>query len=158
MSNTLKSACIEIFRESFEGVKPGNQYTWYVQGKEAIFDVLESLTAEQASRAIPGARTTIGAHANHLCYFLHLFNVNNRGEEEQGDWEGSWKVQEFDEATWKDVATRTRKEYEEAYRWYEAQSVSDSELPKDEAEYTIANIAHAAYHLGAMRAIIPIVQ
>lgn len=158
MSNTLKSACIEIFRESFEGVKPGQQYTWFVQGKEAIFDVLESLTAEQASRSIPGTRATIGAHANHLCYFLHLFNVNNRGEEEQGDWEGSWKVQEFDEAAWKDVTTRTRKEYEEAYHWYEAQSASDSELNKDDAEYTIANIAHAAYHLGAMRALIPIVQ
>jgi uncharacterized damage-inducible protein DinB len=158
MSAILKSACLEIFRESFEGVKPGHQYTWYVQGKEAILDVLDTLTAEQASRPIAGAKATIGAHANHLCYFLHLFNVNNRGEEEKGDWEGSWKIQQFDEEAWKDVAARTRAEYEEASRWYQSQTTSDTDLEKDNAEYMIANIAHAAYHLGAMRALIPLIQ
>ena len=75
MSKNLKAACVEIFRETFEGTKPGHQYTHYVQGKETVLPSINLITAEQASRVIPGARATIGAHANHLCYYLHLFNV-----------------------------------------------------------------------------------
>lgn len=158
MSKQLKAAFVEIFRESFEGVAPGNQYTWYVQGKEAIFDALDSVTADQASHLIPGARATIGAQANHLCYYLHLFNVHSRGEEEAGDWEGSWAKQTFDETEWKDVAARTRKEYDEAYAWYKAQAESDEDFATNEkAVYVVANIAHAAYHLGAIRALLPII-
>jgi len=159
MSNTLLDACVEIFRESFEGVKPGNQYTWYVEGKEAIFDALSSISAEQASRQIPGARATIGAHANHLCYYLHLFNVGAHGGSETADWEGSWTKQTFNEAEWQDVAERTHREFDEVYGWHKAQVAEGREFAtEDEAIHVISNIAHAAYHLGAMRALIPQVQ
>lgn len=159
MSNFLKVACREMFRETFEGVKPGERYTWYVQGKEAILPSILKLNSDQASCPFPGARATIGAHVNHLCYYLHLFNVERRGETEKRDWEGSWKVQTFDDAAWKDVCDRTKREYDEAYAWYISEAGSEDDLPSEDAAIgTIANIAHAAFHLGAIRALIPIVQ
>lgn len=153
MSNPVKQACLEIFRESFEGIAPGADGTWFVEKKEAIFDALTSLTPEQASAKAPGQTSSIGAHAYHLCYYLHLFNVNARGEREPSDWEGSWKVQEFDAESWKDVEMRTRKEFEEALAWYQ----SDTDFPDaEDANYAVGNVAHAAYHLGAIRALIPV--
>jgi uncharacterized damage-inducible protein DinB len=159
MVTNLKAACVEMFRETFEGTKPGQRYTHYVQGRETVIPSIADLSSEQASREIPGSRATIGAHANHLCYYLHLFNVSNRGEEERSDWEGSWIVQKFDDSTWDDVRKRTMAEYEEASRWYRKQAqLNDDFASEDQAISALANIAHAAFHLGAIRALIPIVQ
>ncbi len=159
MSNNLKLACLELFRETFEGVAPGSNGTWFVQGREAVLPSIQALTPEQASTVYPGGRATVGAHVNHLCYYLHLFNVHKRGEEEPSDWEGSWKMQTFDAKAWKDVQDRTLAEYEEATQWYRLQAESDSDFATEEkAISAIANIAHAAFHLGAIRALIPIVQ
>jgi uncharacterized damage-inducible protein DinB len=159
MSRVLKNACCELFRETFEGTKPGLHYTWYVEGKKAVLPSVAAIDFEQASRQIPGARATIGAHANHLCYYLHLFNVRNRGVKEASNWEGSWILQKFDEAEWEGVRRRTLAEYEEATSWLRDQSRSDEGIvTEDDAISVLANIAHAAFHLGAIRALIPIVQ
>ncbi len=154
MSQALRAACQEIFRETFWGVEVGKNYTYYVQGRESVLNSIASLTPDQASRQIPGSRATIGAHANHLCYYLHLFNATCRGQEEDGDWEGSWAVQTFDEDSWNKVMAMMAMEYEEAHAWYRD---FDGEISDNRAIYMIANIAHAAFHLGAMRALIPMV-
>jgi hypothetical protein len=99
MSNPVKDACVEIIRECFEGVAPGAKGTWFVQSNEAIFNSLDALTPAMASLRVPNQRSTIGAHAFHLCYYLQLFNANNRGEDLKADWPGSWQVQEFDAKT-----------------------------------------------------------
>ena len=65
----------------------------------------------------------------------------------------------FDDAAWQDVRDRTQAEYEEAYQWYRNQEASEEELNDvDDAIGSISNIAHAAFHLGAIRALIPILQ
>ena len=153
MPNPVKEACIEIFRECFEGVAPGASGTWFAQGHEAIFHALESLTPGKASLRVPNQTATLGAHAFHLCYYLSMFNAKNRGEELKADWPGSWKIQEFDDSSWKEVSDRTKKEFDEAMIWYRTGSTF---IDPEDAPYAVANIAHAAYHLGAMRALIPL--
>ena len=154
MSNPVKEACVEIFRECFEGIAPGKSGTWFVQGNEAIFQTLQSLTPGKASLRVPNQTATLGAHAFHLCYYLSLFNATTRGEEPKADWAGSWKVQEFDDKSWTEVATRTKKEFDEAMTWYRSGTAFRSE---EGAVYAVANVAHAAYHLGALRALLPLV-
>ena len=118
MSNPVKEACAEIFRECFEGVAAGSNNTWFVQGHEAIFYSLESLTPGKASLRVSNQVATLGAHAYHLCYYLSLFNANHRGEKPKTDWEGSWDFQEFDAVSWRKVAEQTKKEFDEAMIWY----------------------------------------
>jgi len=130
-----------------------------VQGKEAVLPSIADLSCDQASFEISGSRATIGTSLNHLCYYLDLFNVESRGEEEKRDWDGSWILQQFDQAAWQHVQSRVRSEYEKAFQWYKTQAESDAGLVSDEiAESVIANIAHAAFHLGAIRVLIPMVQ
>lgn len=156
MTETLtKSALAELFREVFEGVKPGADGTWFVQGSEAIFNSIDSLTAEQASAKVPGQLSSIGAHAFHLTYYLELFNANLRGENPDSDWTGSWKVQSFDDSTWRETGARMKRAYGFARAWYESEAPANDE---EQATYAAANLAHAAYHLGAIRALMPLVN
>ena len=154
MPNPVKDACVEIFRECFEGVAPGANGTWFVQGNEAICNSLAALTPAKASLRVLNQSASIGAHAVHLCYYLSVFNAATRGEETKTDWPGSWKVQEFDEKTWCEVATKTKKEFDEAMGWY--RNGADFAGP-DGAVYSVANVAHAAFHLGAIRALLPLI-
>jgi len=146
----VKVGIAELFREVFEGVAPGADGTWFVQGKEGIFDAIRTLSAAQASELRPGALATIGAHVRHLNYYLSLFNANLRKESPSADWKGSWAVQEFDDAAWAALAADVELEFRFAYDWYQ----SDADFrSKDQAFYAVANLAHAAYHLGAIRAL-----
>ena len=150
----LRSAAAELFREVFEGVVPGANGTWFVQGKEAIFDALSSVDAEAASFRADGRLSTLGAHAFHLNYYLSLFNANLRRENPEADWDGSWKKQTFTAEEWKALADDVRREYDSALEWYR----NGPELEdQEQATYALANLCHAAYHLGAMRALITMV-
>jgi hypothetical protein len=46
-------------------------------------------------------------------------------------------------------------EFNEAMNWYKS---SSDFIDSEDATFSIANIAHAAYHLGAIRALIPLVM
>jgi len=156
MSDTMiKAALAELFRETFQGVAPGNSGTWFVQGKEAIFNSIGSLSSEEASRRVVGQPYSIGAHTVHLLYYLEHFNGHLRGENPKADWEGSWKRQEFSHVEWEEVARELQLAYAFTFDFYSGET-----MPEDQGQIiaTIANIAHAAYHLGAIRALMPIVQ
>lgn len=147
----LRLAAAELFREVFEGVAPGADGTWFVQGKEAVFDALVSTDAETASFRADGRLSSLGAHAFHLNYYLSLFNANLRQENPEADWNGSWKKQTFTAEEWKALAEDVRREYGFASEWYRnGPPIEDQE----QATYALANLCHAAYHLGAIRALI----
>ena len=63
MSNLVKEPCVEIFREFFEGVAKGSSGTWFVEGKEAIFQSLRPLAPSKASLRVANQTSTIGARA-----------------------------------------------------------------------------------------------
>ena len=125
-----------------------------MQGNEATFETLAALTPRKASLRVSHQLATLGAHTYHLCYYLSLFNAKNRADDVKADWAGSWKIQEFDAESWSEVASKTKQEFDEAMKWYRS---STDFIDADDAEYAIANIAHAAYHLGAIRALMPLV-
>lgn len=150
----MNEALSELWREVFEGVTPGESGTWFVQGSEAILPSLEGLSPEQASALLPGQRATVGAHARHLGYYLELFNANNRGEQPKTDWEGSWAVQTFNEEEWSALLRHLRAEYVVGAGYYQ-RGVDQADAIA--TTYALSNLAHAAFHLGAIRALMPLV-
>ena len=144
----------ELFRETFEGMAEGASGTFFLEGRESLITSCREITALQASTRVNHQRATLGAHVFHATYYLSLFNAMIRGEEVQGDWEGSWKRQAFSDEEWEDVAADLEAEYRSAKRFFDRQEeVSDKWLFAD----MVANIAHAAFHVGAIRALMPIV-
>ena len=149
-----RSAMIALFREAFEGIPEGQNYTWFVQGKQGIFDAIESTASEDASKRPTPDCNSIGAHLNHLRYALWLANAETRGEAPQSDWEGSWSKQAFDPDEWRQLGLNLRREYEGVLNWMESKpDLSDSETMIG----AFAQIAHAAYHLGSIRQLIKVV-
>ncbi|MBS1713872.1 MAG: hypothetical protein JST30_06000 [Armatimonadetes bacterium] len=153
-THPVQEAAVELLRECFEGIKPGAQGTWFVQGQEGVFDAVDSLTAERASASPGPGLATIAAHVNHMIYTLQGVNVYAGGKEPEGTWEDTWKVQSVDEARWKEMVQTLHREYETFRPFYEGTtdwSVEDSAIGG------LAILPHLAYHLGAVRQLLKLV-
>ena len=61
----------------------------------------------------------------------------------------------MDEATWNEVKAGLRKEYEWMLAWLR---VAEEPADLDGAITVMAQVAHAAFHLGAMRLLLKIVR
>lgn len=146
-------AFVLLFREAFEGRPDGQDYTWFVQGKEGLFDVLESLDAKRASRRVTPECSSVFAHLSHARYALWLSNSYVRGENPDSDWEGSWAKQKCTEEEWRQLKADMRREYADLVSYFN----SRPEWPEqDWLIGAIALLPHMAYHLGAVRQLMKV--
>jgi hypothetical protein len=112
---------------------------------------LDRLSAAQASASAHGG-ATIAAHADHVAYGMSLINRWMAGEQNPwatADWSGSWKRTTVTDAEWK---ARRAHVGEQARTWVEGMR-TPREVGDLELNGIIGNIAHLAYHLGAIRQI-----
>jgi hypothetical protein len=135
-----------ILKETFEGPPPRTSSAYLDQGG-GLFQTIENVTAEDASRAVwPGA-PTVAAHCAHVKFYLDVLQRYMRGSSEQADWKQSWLVQTVGAAEWEALKVELREAYSatgEALR-----AVEDwGGRPVGAA---LAVVAHTAYHLGAVR-------
>lgn len=136
---------------------PGSWFTDH--GRESGFlGSIETLSAEEASRPVtPGDRISVASHVGHLRYALGLALRAMRGENpySDADWEGSWAADAVDESTWramiedlKAVAADLRTAIADPEVWTSSMRVTGM----------IGNVAHAAWHLGAVRQALGLVR
>lgn len=140
-----------LFEEAYAG-PPDPSSTWFVSNEAncGILGTADKLTAEQASAPLGENGFSVAAHAEHLRWSLELTRARMRGEREKADWEESWMVSRVDEAQWNSLRTALRAEFDALRPLLEAGT--DWSQPYV-LTGTIGLIAHAAYHLGAMRQI-----
>lgn len=150
-----KDAWATIFSEAFEGIRPGADGTYFVQGSEAFLPIVRVLSAEQASRRAAAGVSTIAAHTRHAAYYVSLLNAVARGEEVEPDWKGSWSVQEVDSAGWDAIRSDLEAQFRELLGHVEAGRVPANQ---EQMEYAMAQLAHAAFHLGSVRQLAEVLQ
>lgn len=152
MAKDFQRAAVVLFKEAFEGMPTGQDYTWFVQGKEGIFDALDSVDAERASRHA-GDASSIAAHAYHLLYAMRWANTAQGGERPEGSWEDSWRKQDATPEEWAALKAALREEVERFVPWLE----TNEDWSFDEAYLaTLAVLPHVAYHLGAIRQLMKV--
>jgi hypothetical protein len=137
----------ELMRETFEGGLPG-QGTQYLDRTSGITPTLQTLTAEQASRSLDG-HPSIASHARHMNFHLRVAKEWILGDHSRRDWKGSFEPQTVDQTEWRQLQQelqRSREELIEVLR-----SLDDEKFVEEGAG--MGSIAHAAYHLGAIRQI-----
>jgi hypothetical protein len=152
----FSTACATLLREACEGIEPEKSGTWFVQGKEGLFDALDSIDAAQASRqACPGC-SSIAAHANHVLYMLRGAATSLGGQAPEGTWESTWNVQSVNEREWDEMRNAIREQVRELLPWYESGAPwrNNSEF----ATGALALLPHIAYHLGAIRQLLGFVK
>lgn len=152
------TALQELLREAY--LQPGEAgYTWFAdEGPEAGFiTAIESLTPQEASRKAYPEADTVAAHCNHLAYHLSLANRSFHGENAfaEADWPASWELQEVNEAGWRHLREQLAVELDRCLGILGRLDNLDDPMVLRGA---MALLAHGAWHLGAVKQLIPMVK
>ena len=147
----LERALLVLCDEAY--VAKEEQWTWFTDNEpeSGFIGSLKNVSATDASKDVTGSgHATIAGHTNHLRFALNLANRAYRGENvyENADWEGSWNVRTVDESEWSALVAELRKEYA-TFR-----TAISGGLPWDDDRVltgTLGQLAHGAWHLGALR-------
>ena len=141
----FKKEVFECLEETFERVRG-----IYLDRGSSLFETLEGVTAEEASRPAAAGGATVAAHVEHVRFYLDVLNdVMLKEEVTQVDWREIWSnVRGTTQEEWEQQRRRLR----ESYR-----RVRDtlSNYERWQGEYGISGalavLTHTAYHLGAIR-------
>ena len=119
-------------------------------GDAGLLASLGKMSADEASASSHGG-ATIAAHVAHVSYGLSLMNRWAAGENpfESADWSAAWRIGAVSEAEW----TRLRDELRGESERQLAALASPRELAAIELNGVIGEVAHVAYHMGAIRQI-----
>jgi hypothetical protein len=138
---------MRMLREAFDG--PPGPWTYFTDTEPGtgVFGTIAALTAAQASRVGGPGRTTIAGHVHHVSASLAISTRELRGESPSRDRSKSWTVSTVDEVEWSALRTRLREAYDGLMMVVKTRSQWDEEA----LGVTMGAVAHAAYHLGAIR-------
>jgi hypothetical protein len=146
----LNDSLSTLWKELVDG--PPDEFCYLLnRGDRGLVGSLDRLSAEAASRPNPGG-ASIAAHVDHVSYGLGLMLRWSEGEPNpwaDADWTASWRRGTVTDAEWDALRERLR---EQAARWGEVISKPRA-LSEIELSGVMASVAHAAYHLGAIRQI-----
>jgi hypothetical protein len=140
----FKKELFECLEETFERVRG-----IYLDRGTSLFETLEGVSAEEASRP-PAGGATVAAQVEHVRFYLDVLNdVMRNGEVARVDWREIWQsVREVTPEGWEEQKRRLRESHRrvlETIRNYEGW----------QGEYGVAGslavLAHTAYHLGGIR-------
>lgn len=148
---TVREACLTLMKEAFPGGDPGE--VWFTDGgpESGLFGALDSVDAKQASTPAREGGPTVAQIAAHVRFLLQFGNALFQNQQPRGTWEGSWSVHEVDEEEWLQLRAEIRSEYQNAITLIERFPAWQNRMALTGA---FGQIAHAAYHLGAIRQII----
>jgi hypothetical protein len=145
---TIAKTLDTIFRELIDGVPRDPSYVLNT-GDSGLIASLDKISAADASRVHAGG-ASIAAHVDHLRHGLSLLNQWPAGAKNPwagADWTASWRKTSVSDAEWKRLRGELR---DEAHRWLTTMGGS-RELDEAQLIYMMADVAHLAYHLGAIR-------
>lgn len=143
MKNEIKT----ILQETFYG--PEGNSSWYTEAKKesGLIGTVSRISAREASLDIDG--TTIAAHTHHTMYHITVCKNTIKNVDQEKDWSISWKIKQVDEEEWNEIQKGLEREYNKLIELIEHRELSSIALT-----IIFANLAHSAYHLGALRQLV----
>jgi hypothetical protein len=143
--------CVLFSELVYGSPDPTNATYMLNRGDAGLLQSLENVSASAASKTDAGG-ATIAAHVDHLTYGLSMLNRWAAGEPtpwKNADWTASWQRRGVTGESWHALRDDLRRE---ADAWRSALQTQLGDTPT-ELGWVIGNIAHLAYHLGAIRQI-----
>lgn len=140
-----KTDLFDILDETFERVNG-----IYLDKGTSLFETLDTITAEEASRPIARECASIAAQVNHVRYYLEVLSSFMRGQPPASlDWPGSWlQVTTVSPTEWDEQRQQLRDTYQQVRALFESLETWNGE---DELGGALAIVVHTAYHLGEIR-------
>jgi hypothetical protein len=133
-----------LINETFEQV-----HGIFLDKGTSLFETLDTISAEEASRPVSATSACIGAQVEHVSFYLEVMARFARGEEVgEIDWDASWQLTSVTAAEWEALKGRLR----EAYQGIRTVLEDDATFENEHSlGGSIAIVAHTAYHLGEIR-------
>lgn len=150
-TDELTRTLVTLFSELAFGAPASGAYVLNA-GDQGLLASLDRLSAAAASAVTPTG-SSIAAHVDHVRYGLSLMNRWVAGEDpfKDADWSASWRKTTVGEDEWRRLRADLRLEAE---HWLKALGTPRT-AQETEMNGIIGEIAHLAYHLGAIRQIDP---
>jgi hypothetical protein len=141
---TFTGAFLALLDETFEHVQGA-----YLDTGTSLFETLETISAEEASRPVSARCASIAAQVEHVRFYLNLAVRAARGEAVgKVDWQASWRLTTVTPAEWEALKGRLRDAHREVLAT--AANARTWEI-EDALGGAMALLAHTAYHLGEIR-------
>ncbi len=135
-----------LLEETFESParKDGNAY---LDKETGWYPSLEKISAEEASRALIEAGTTIAGQLEHCRFYLDVLESYMLGQGKKVNWEDSWSVKAVSAEEWENLKTEFKTTYERIRDRFKSSQTWD----EDRVGEALAILIHSAYHLGSIR-------
>lgn len=142
------AALLAILDEAFE--RPPGKWHHFTDASpdSGYFGTLAELPHSHACRPVTG--TSVADQVSHVAFLMNASARSLRGDSRspsQEQWQASWATVELDEHTW----GRLRDELRDAYGGLRDAIRSADFVNTEALEIAIGVVAHVAYHLGATK-------
>ncbi len=138
-SQTVRALIEEDF-EKVEGV--------YLDRGTSLFETLDKITAEQASRPLFDGGTTIAGHVYHTRFYLQVTLDYLEGRlKSKVDWRESWIITARNHSEWNELRGQLKDEYKTVLDYL----AGINDWTRERMFGAMGIMAHTAYHLGAIR-------
>ena len=142
--DVFRKELLDLLDETFERTQG-----IYLDRETSLFETLDALTAEQASKPISPKGATIAGHTEHIAFYLGvLTDCMERRPIGDLNWQESWKVGAVDAEAWDAVRQRLQAAHK---RTLDVVQGLDTWEGEDDIGASLAILAHTASHLGAIR-------
>ena len=134
-----------ILEETFE-----NHHGVYLDKGTSLFETLETITSEQASRPVSAHCASLAAQVTHVIFYLEVLEKASQHQEiGKVDWNDIWNRVE---AVTADEWTALKQQLKQTYRRISTMMHAIADWNDDDrVGGAIAIIVHTAYHLGEIR-------
>jgi hypothetical protein len=149
----LPQVLTSLFREIVEG-PPGDMAFIVNPSDPGLIASLAALPASQAS-ARPNGRSSVAGHAQHLRFGLTLLNRWAAGDPNafaDASFAESWSHQQVNEDEWRALRQALA---DEAQEWVGRLETPRREWDEMTLSGFLSSVAHTAYHMGAIRQLVP---
>jgi len=133
-----------MLEETFERV-----HGIYLDKGTSLFETLDTITAEQASRPVSASCASIAGQVEHLRFYIQILQDYMRQKEVgKVDWAASWYLKTVTLEEWDALRQRLRADYQALTALIKG---FESWQGENELGGALAIVVHTAYHLGEIR-------
>jgi hypothetical protein len=145
------SELFPLLEETFERV-----HGIYLDKGTSLFETLDTITAEEASRPVSARCASIAGQVEHVRFYLQvLMDYMRQKEVGKVDWAASWYLKTVTPEEWDALKQRLRSTYQEVARLCRS---FDTWQGENELGGALAIVVHTAYHLGEIRQALCVIK
>lgn len=150
-ADAVVAQLLALLKEAFE-VSPDAPYTFFADKGQGLFQVLDGMSAADASR--PVGTNTVAGQTAHIILGLRAAAQWIPTKTHDIDWSNAYPVSTVDEAAWAKLRADLRAGYAEAAKVIGERAAAGA----DEFAGAVGAVAHAAYHLGQVRKMLAVLK